>query len=251
MGADSRREDALLSLLRAVACSLPADVTTALEGALAAEGDPRARLLLGQALRNGRQAQAEGLPLCEDRGRPVFFIADEATTGAVKRAARRARAQGWVGGPLRVVQGGAVPQGCIGVLVPGRSPRRAARAVALPRGGDEGALAEAVARAVARAQGLLCPPLLVGVGLGARRAQARLRALQALLRPLDAPPTPLEGPLTAAVGSSCPGLPLLGLRVQGVLPARYLAVEFLCRSARRRLVALSPEAAYGRQQSSG
>ncbi len=234
--------EAILSLLRRTACSLPADVTAALEVALAAAPAGPSRLLLGQALRNGRQAEAEGLPLCEDRGRPVFFVADEAMAAAVERAARRARAEGWTGGPSSLARASAIPRGCVGVLVQGRSPRRAARCAPIPRDADDGALARAVARAVSRARRLLCPPLLVGVGLGSTRAEARLAALQALLRPADAPPScGLEEELLAAARAAAGDLPVLALRVAGERTgAAYLAVEFMCRSARRGLAALPP-----------
>ncbi len=234
---DAGRDEALLALLRQAACSLPADVESALETALAGERDPLARLVLGQALRNGLQARAEALPLCEDRGRPVFFVADEAMTGVVKRAARRARAEGYLGAPARLLPWEGAGDS-FAALVQGRACRRAARVLRLPSA-EEGTLAAKVARAVARAKDALCPPLVVGVGLGETRAQARLAALRALLRPLDDPLTPLEERLLEAVRDVCRDAPILGLRLRGRLPASWLALEFLCRSARR-LVAPLP-----------
>ncbi|HXG42564.1 MAG TPA: fumarate hydratase [Dehalococcoidia bacterium] len=230
-------EGPILALLRQTSCSLPADVTVALECALADAPAGASRLLLGQALRNGRQAEAEGLPLCEDPGRPVFFIADEAMTAAVKRAVRRARAQGLVGARPLLAVDAALPHGCIGVLVQGRSPRRAAQCAPVPRDAGEGTLVEAVARAVARARSLLCPPMVVGVGLGPTRPSARLAAYRALLRPVDTPPAPgLEERLLAAAQAAAGDLPLLALRLEGERTgADYLAVEFMCRSARRGL----------------
>lgn len=242
MGAARQPDDVVLSLLRQTACSLPVDVTAALARALAGAPNQICRLLLGQALRNGSQAEAEGLPLCEDRGRPLFFIVDEAMKGPAKKAARCARGEGQVGGPAVLVRTTGMPRGCIGVLVQGRATRRAARCVAVPSDADEGTLTRAVTKAVARARTLVCPPLVVGVGLGPTRAEARLAALHALLKPMDGPPAcGLEERLLAAARGAAGDLPLLALRLEGERTgASYLAVEFMCRSARRGLASLPP-----------
>lgn len=239
--------EAALDLCRAAACSLAPDVLAALRRAHESERDPRTRRVLGLALRNAEAAAAESLPLCEDRGTPVFFLAvsddlrEEARTllSAVRRAARHALAEGYLGGPARLVlEGGASGGARLGVLVQGRACRGVARCSTLVEGEGEEGVARRVLAAVRGTRERLCPPLVLGVGLGQSRSEARLEALKALTAPLDDPPSPMEARLLRALRSGCPDLPLLGLRVRGQWPARAVAIEFLCQSARRREASL-------------
>ncbi len=67
-------EEAMFEALRLAATRLPPDVCAALQNALAEETDPLSRRHLEVSLDNGRRAEAGQGLVCADTGFPLFFI---------------------------------------------------------------------------------------------------------------------------------------------------------------------------------
>ncbi|MBM3497849.1 MAG: fumarate hydratase [Armatimonadetes bacterium] len=220
---------------------LPAEVTAALEDALARETSARARAILQDILRNAELAPQTGLPLCQDTGLAVVFaelgqevrIAGGTLAAAVDEGVRRGYADGLLrksvlADPLDRASntGGNTPAVLHVSLVAGEGLELT---IAPKGGGCENASAvwmltpaqgragiiEAIGARVREAGGRACPPLVLGVGLGGSFEQAALLAKRAaVLRPLGQPAddeglAALEADLLAAVNAT--GIGPMGL----------------------------------------
>ncbi len=189
------------------------DVLSALRQARQTEESTLGRQVLDQILENARIAQQEHVPLCQDCGTAVVFLEvgqDVHVTGgnlyaAVEEGVRRGYAQGYlrksmVSRPFsdRINTGDNTPPVIHTEIVPGDHLKIAVMpkgggaenmsrlAMLKPGEGKEGVVNLAV-RTVAEAGGNPCPPLVVGLGIGATGEKALLMAKKALLRPLGKP----------------------------------------------------------------
>lgn len=200
-------------LCQQVNFELGKDVLSALRQARQTEESPLGRQVLDQILENARIAQQEHVPLCQDCGTAVVFLEvgqDIHITGgnlyaAVEEGVRRGYARGYlrksmVSRPFsaRINTGDNTPPVIHTEIVPGDHLKIAVMpkgggaenmsrlAMLKPGEGKEGIVNLAV-KTVAEAGGNPCPPLVVGLGIGATAEKAMLMAKKALLRPLGEP----------------------------------------------------------------
>ena len=189
------------------------DVIAALKRAQQTQESPLGREVLGQLLENARIAEQEHLPLCQDCGTAVVFLEIGQEThiigGDLYDAVEEGVRQGYTQGYLRksmvrqpfsarintrdntppVIHTEIVPgnQLKITVLPKGGGAENMSRLAMLkPNDGREGVI-DLVVKTVDEAGGNPCPPLIVGVGIGATAEKAMLLAKKALLRPVAKP----------------------------------------------------------------
>lgn len=189
------------------------DVLSALSQAIKTEPSPLGREVLGQLLANAGIAQEERLPLCQDCGTAVVFLEigqDVHIRGCdLNQAITNGVSLGYTRGYLRksivsqpftdrintqdntppVIHSEIVPGDRlkIAVLPKGGGAENMSRLVMLkPTDGRESIINVAL-RAVEEADGNSCPPLIIGLGIGATAEKAMLLAKKALLRPVSKP----------------------------------------------------------------
>jgi fumarate hydratase subunit alpha len=189
------------------------DVLTALQQAQQTEESLLGRETLSQIIENAQIATQEHLPLCQDCGTAVIFLEigqDVHITGgdlhtAVEEGVRRGYSQGYlrksiVNQPLssRTNTGDNTPPVIHTEIVPGDR----LKVVVMPKGGGaenmsrlamlkpgEGrqGIIDFAIKTVDEAGGNPCPPIIVGVGIGATAEKAMFLAKKALLRPVATP----------------------------------------------------------------
>jgi len=187
---------------------IPAEVRAAIERARVGEESPIGRETLDLLLCNFDAAAETGLPICQDTGLAVIMAEvgqDARINGNLRRAidegVRRACREGYlrtsvVAHPLRRVNTGDNTPAIVHIsLVPGDR----LRLICMPKGGgSENASAlrmltpsdgragvvNFVVERVSEQGVNACPPLIVGVGIGANFEGCALLAKRALLRPL-------------------------------------------------------------------
>ena len=227
--------DAVRVAIPLAATTLRPDALAALEVAAQSERSPRGRAVLGQLLDNARIAQKDAVPLCQDTGTVwvrVELGADECVCGDLQAAVDAAVAGAYRDGHLRMsvvrdalfdrtntadntpafleVALGARPSATgatVHVMLKGGGSDNASRVVMLPPGAGIAGVKRVVMEAVlANATGA-CPPLLVGVGVGATFDKVAGLAKKALLRPVgsvceDPRAEALESELLALVNAT-------------------------------------------------
>ena len=239
------RELPLSAITEAVAvlCSqanrlLPPDLEQAVRQAAEKESSPLGCRILRDLVRNADAARELDLPVCQDTGMAVVFVAlgqEVHLTGgslreAVDEGVRRGYEEGLlrksvVGDPLRRVNTGDNTPAILHLeLVPGDkvtitvapkgfgSENMSGVRMLTPAASREDVIA-AVVDVVKQAGSNPCPPMVVGVGIGGDFEYAALLAKKALCRPLDVRhPDPyyaaLEADMLAAVNA-------LGIGPQG------------------------------------
>ena len=207
-------EETVLRLVRTAVTTLPLDVVAALHKALEEETTEVAKVQLRTILENIKLSESEGLPMCQDTGVPIFFVAgpnepsvEEGIIQGVSRATREVPLRPNVVDPIGRQNRG----DNLGTDMPNihfeRSKGNFLEITYLPKGagsenmsvlrmlnpsqGVEG-IRDAVLDAVVKAEGKPCPPTIVGIGIGGTSDHALLLAKRALLRPLDVPnPDPM------------------------------------------------------------
>jgi fumarate hydratase subunit alpha len=189
------------------------DVIEALRQARADEVSPVGRDVLDQLLENAVVARDDGLPLCQDTGLTVVFLAVGQEVhiigGALYQAINEGVRRGYDEGYLRksvvdqpfsarvntkdntpaVIHCQIVPGDSLEItVVPkgGGSENMSALGMLKPADGHQGVV-EFVAQTVERAGANPCPPTIVGVGVGGTAEKAMLMAKQSLLRPVGQP----------------------------------------------------------------
>ncbi|OGF98328.1 MAG: fumarate hydratase [Candidatus Glassbacteria bacterium GWA2_58_10] len=191
-------------------CLLGEDVIAALEKARLAEQSPTGRKILDQILENARLARDKNAPLCQDTGFAVFFV--ELGTevrlqgeGTLEEAINQGVARGYKEGFLRksivrdplnrVNTGDNTPAVVHLTQVPGDrlsltfapkgggSENMSRLAMLKPADGLEG-VKRFVIETVQIAGANPCPPIIVGLGIGATFEKCAWLAKKALLRPL-------------------------------------------------------------------
>ena len=263
-----------------IACELPEDVLAALQRAFAEETSPRAREALRQLTENARIAREDGVPICQDTG--TVWVCLEAGPGvmvpadafadvddAVARAYTEARLR------MSVVHDALfdrtntrtnAPAFCefhpvdrpgtarLHVMLKGGGSDNASRVVMLTPGAGLAGVKDELARCVREKAANACPPLIVGVGIGATFDKVAGLAKRALMRPIDAPApdsrtAELEAELLELVNGTGVGAGALGgshtalaVKVNTApchIAALPLAVNMGCSAMRRATVDLA------------
>ena len=249
------------------------DVLSALRQALKTEPSPLGREVLSRLLENAGIARDERVSLCQDCGTAVVFLEIgqdvHISGGDLYQAIAKGVSQGYTQGYLRksivsqpfsdrintrdntppVIHTEIVPGDRlkIAVLPKGGGAENMSRLFMLkPTEGREDVI-NAALRAVEEAGGNPCPPVIIGLGIGASAEKAMLLAKKALLRPVGQPnPDPeisqLEkeildrindlgiGPL--GFGGSTTALAVHAEVTPSHLASLPVAINFQCHSAR-------------------
>ncbi len=193
--------------------SLGEDVIAALKQAQQAEESPLCKETLGQLLENARIARQKHIPLCQDCGTAVVFleIGQEAHIvggdlyQAVEEGVRRGYEQGYLRKSIAsrpfsarvntrdntppVIHVEIVPGDRVKIIVipkGGGAENMSRLAMLNPADGRQGII-DMVVRTVDEAGANPCPPLIIGLGIGATAEKAMLLAKRALLRPVGQP----------------------------------------------------------------
>ncbi len=271
---------ALISAIPRIATTLPDDVLAGLVEAREKETGERARFVLDQLVDNARIANEDAVPICQDTGTvwvclevgpdvlvpgDVFSEVDFAVAHTYEHA--RLRKSVVVDALFdRTNTQDNTPAFCeihpvseagvcrLHVMLKGGGSDNASRVVMLtPSAGKDGVV-ETVLSCVREKAANACPPLIVGVGVGATFDKVGGLAKRALMRPLDQPhPDPraqaFEEELLAAInatglgaGALGGGTTALGVRVATApchIAALPVAVNMGCSAMRRATIDLS------------
>ena len=197
------------------------DLLEALKKARENEASPIGREALDRLIDNVRVAKTQNLPLCQDCGAPIVFldIGQELhfTGGDLNASIAQGIRQGYTEGYLRksivaqpftkrlntgdntppiihfeIVPGDKIK---IGFMPKGGGAENMSRLVMLKPGAGEQGIIDAVESTVKTAGGNACPPLVIGLGIGATAEKAMIMAKKALLRPLGWPSSDPENAL--------------------------------------------------------
>ena len=281
--------DTLAELIRRTTSDLPADAESALRRAAASEASgSQAALFLGALIENTALARAQSTPLCQDTGTLTFFWSVPRGTDtlplehAAREAVARATAAGWLrrntidtltgrsiddnladGFPACHFEQADTPHTEVWLLQKGGGSENMSMQYSLPdeslnAGRDLEGVRACILDAAWRAQGFGCAPGVLGVCVGADRAEGFLTAKRQLLRPLDdSAPAPelaalerraLSEANTLGIGPMGMGgrTTLLGIKLaaRARLPASYfVTVAYLCWACRRRGVRVTENGA--------
>lgn len=211
MSKEALLKKGVIKLLMAAAVYLPEDVKRALEEAYERETDELPKKLLGAVLKNLELAEAEKRPLCQDTGAIIYHVKAGARSpylNVVERVLREATAEGTEEIPLRsnvveVMTGRNVGSN-VGKYIPwidweivpdsdelevtvmlkgGGSEAVSMMKVLTPAEGLKGAL-KTLVDTVFDAGPRTCPPMIVGMGIGATGEIAARMAKRAIMRPV-------------------------------------------------------------------
>jgi len=189
------------------------DVLAALKQAEQTEESPLGREVLSQLLENARIAKQERVPLCQDCGTAVVFLDIGQEThiigGDLYPAVAEGVRQGYTQGYLRkcivsrpfsarintrdntppVIHTEIVPgdQVKITVMPKGGGAENMSRLAMFKPGDGRQGVINFVVRTIDEAGGNPCPPLTIGLGIGATSEKAMLLAKKALLRQVAKP----------------------------------------------------------------
>lgn len=275
-------EETLLDLVRRTSCELPEDVRQALERAQMEEAEASPKATLGTLCGNCALAQAQNTPLCQDTGTLTFFwkvrpgTAQGPLVAAAAEAVRQATARGWLRkNTIDALSGASVDDNVaegipvhhfeetagapeVTLLMKGGGSENMSRQYSLPdarlgAGRDLAGVRACVLDAVHAIQGQGCAPGILGVCIGADRAEGYAVAKRQLLRPLaEASPEPtlaalearlLEEANTLGIGPMGLGgkTTLLGVKLAARtrLPASFfVTVAYCCWACRRQTARL-------------
>lgn len=265
---------AVYAAIPQIACVLPPDVERALVAARAAEDDPRGKAVLDQLVENAAIAREDGVPICQDTGTVWVSLEigpDVAVSGnvfanvdaAVEQAYREARLRMSVVRDAvldRTNTGDNTPAFCdihpveepgaarLHVMLKGGGSDNASRVVMLAPGAGKQGIVDELVRCVREKGANACPPLVLGVGIGATFDKVAALAKRALMRPVDQPAVnprvrELEEELLAAVNATEVGPGGLGGRTTALavrvatapchIAALPLAINMGCSAMRR------------------
>lgn len=271
---------ALISAIPRIATTLPDDVLAGLVEAREKETGARARFVLDQLVDNARIANEDAVPICQDTGTvwvclevgpdvlvpgDVFSEVDFAVAHTYEHARLRKSVVVDALFDRTNIQDN-TPAFCeihpvseagvcrLHVMLKGGGSDNASRVVMLtPSAGKDGVV-ETVLSCVREKAANACPPLIVGVGVGATFDKVGGLAKRALMRPLGQPhPDPraqaFEEELLAAInatglgaGALGGGTTALGVRVATApchIAALPVAVNMGCSAMRRATIDLA------------
>ena len=189
------------------------DVLAALKQAEQTEESPLGREVLSQLLENARIAKQERVPLCQDCGTTVVFLDIGQETHivggdlypAVAEGVRQGYTQNYlrpsiVGQPLStrintkdntppVIHTEIVPGDQVKIIVmpKGGGAENMSRLAMLKPGDSRQGVIDFAVRTIDEAGGNPCPPVIIGLGIGATSENAMLLAKKALLRQVAKP----------------------------------------------------------------
>ena len=202
--------DAVSKLVQKANFELPEDVLDALKNASLKETSPSGKQVLEKIIENADIATRENIPLCQDCGAAVIFVRlgqEVQLVGgdfqqAINAGVRTGYQQGYlrksmVASPfgarcntgdntpavihIEIVPGDKLSLSC---MPKGGGAENMSRLVMLKPADGEAGIVRAVVAAVQDAGGNPCPPLIVGLGIGATTDEVFVLAKKALLRPL-------------------------------------------------------------------
>ncbi|MBR4945681.1 MAG: fumarate hydratase [Kiritimatiellae bacterium] len=277
-------EAKVLDLIRRTACELPSDILEALQAAKEQEHEVPAQLTLDTIAQNCALACHQHTPMCQDTGTLTFFWKVPAGTAqrplieATAVAVRQATQRGWLrkntidtlsgasvddnvaeGIPVHHFEEADVAHPEVTLLLKGGGSENMSCQYSLPdarlgAGRDLAGVRACVLDAVNRIQGQGCSPGILGICIGADRAEGYAVAKQQLLRRLDDVASnpvlaELEGRLlteanTLGVGPMGLGgkTTLLGVKMAARtrLPASYfVTIAYCCWACRRQTAILN------------
>jgi len=211
---------------------LPDDVVGALQTAASREASPLGRRILGKILENAQIARQSNLPLCQDTGLTVVYLAlgqDAHVAGGDLYAAVHAGVRrGYTDGLLRksvvahpfstrqntrdntpavihteIVAGDRLT---ITVMPKGGGCENMSYFTMLTLAAGKPGAVDFIVNCIDRSGANPCPPVIVGVGIGGTADKAMAMAKEALLRPVgranpDAESTALEAELLARINA--------------------------------------------------
>jgi fumarate hydratase subunit alpha len=270
---------AVASLCRQACYELGEDVLAALDDARRTEEAPLGREVLDQIMENATIARQGDTPLCQDCGVAVVFlelgqevhIVGGGLNAAVAEGVRRGYRENYlrpsmVESPLaeRRNTGDNTPPVIhteitpgdrlkITLMAKGGGAENMSRLAMLPPAAGRQGIVDLVTDTVAAAGGSPCPPLIIGLGIGATAEKAMLEAKKALLRPAGQPSddtdvAALEREVLTAVnslgigpmgyGGSVTALAVHAVVMPSHMASLPVAVNLQCHSARHREVVL-------------
>jgi fumarate hydratase subunit alpha len=230
------------------------DVLTALKEAYQKEESPLARDALDKIIENAKIASEESLPLCQDCGTAIVFLEIgqdvHISGGDINEAISEGVCQGYTRGYLRksmvskpfsarinsgdntpsVVHTRIVPGSKLRIVVmpKGGGAENMSRLVMLKPGAGSEGIIDAVVKTVDAAGGSPCPPLIIGLGVGATAERAMLLAKEALLRKLgESNPDPEIARLEKDILDKVNGLGIGALGLGGRITAMAVHAEVL------------------------
>lgn len=265
-----------------LACELPPDIQSALMTAYAEETHPLGKQVLSQLVDNATIACRDCVPLCQDTGTVWVCLEvgpDVLVPGDVFADVNDAVARAYQEGKLRksVVYNALfdrtntqdnTPAFCeihfadkpgvarLSLMLKGGGSDNASRVVMLPPSAGRAGIIKEVLACVHEKAANACPPLVIGVGVGATFDKVGSLAKQALLLPLDEPTcdsetAAFEEELLNAVNATGIGpgglggaTTALGLRIKTApchIAALPLAINMGCSAMRRCSVDLVTE----------
>lgn len=235
-----RVAQAVYEAIPKLACELPADIHAGLIAARAADAHPRGSVVLDQLIENARIAREDHVPICQDTGTvwvslevgpdvtvsgDVLSGIDDAVARAYDEAALRKstvcnalfdRANAGDNTPaFSEIHTCDEPGARLHIMLKGGGSDNASRVVMLVPGAGRKGIVDAVVTCVREKAANACPPLVVGVGVGATFDKVAGLAKRALMRPIDAPApdeetAAFEAELLAAVNATDIGAGALG-----------------------------------------
>ena len=205
--------DAVAQLCQRANFELDEDVLAALKNVQQSEQSPLGKEILRQLIENARVAEAKSLPLCQDCGSAVIFLEVgqdiHVVGGDLEMAVGEGVSQGYTQGYLRksmvsqpfserkntkdntppIIHTEIVPGDHIRIicLPKGAGSENMSRLAMLRPGDGREGIIDFVVRTVDEAGANPCPPLIIGLGIGATSEGVMLLAKKALLRPIGQP----------------------------------------------------------------
>lgn len=223
-----------------LAFELPADIRAALEDARAREESPRAAEALRLLIENAEIAREDRVAICQDTGSVWCCLEigpDVSVAGDVLDGVNAAVAEAYTANNLRkslvrdalfdrANTGDNTPAFCeihtsgqpgarLHLMCKGGGSDNASRVVMLTPGAGRQGIVDAVLACVREKAANACPPLVIGVGIGATFDKVAGLAKMALMRPLgeaapDDETAAFEAELLAAVNATGIGAAALG-----------------------------------------
>lgn len=266
-------ESVLLKALPQLAFELPADILAGLKAARESERSPRASEALRLLVENAKIAREDRVAICQDTGSVWVCLEvgpDVMVAGDVLSRVDAAVASAYTEGNLRKslvrdalfdrantgdntpafaeIHTSQRPGARLHVMCKGGGSDNASRVVMLTPSAGRAGIVDAVLSCVREKAANACPPLVIGVGVGATFDKVAGLAKMALMRPLDVPApdertAAFEDELLRAVNATGIGAAALGgsttalgVRVKTApchIAALPLAINMGCSAMRR------------------
>ena len=235
-----RISEKLLQALPQLAFELPTDIEAGLRAAFEREESPRAAEALRLLVENARIAREDRVAICQDTGSVWVCLEigpDVCVSGDVLDRVDEAVASVYIERNLRMslvrdalldrsntldntpafkeIHATDRPGARLHVMCKGGGSDNASRVVMLPPGAGRSGIVDTVLSCVREKAANACPPLVIGVGIGATFDKVAGLAKMALMRPIDYPAenpeiSAFEHELLSAVNATGIGAAALG-----------------------------------------